>query len=208
MQPKDDGILTRAAQGDLDAFGLLYEQYVERIYNYIYYRTGNSYDAEDLTERVFMRAMRHINTYHDRGLPFSAWLYRIAHNLVANWHRDNNRRKEIPIDESMFDYRQGQHPESELLHLEERERLLHVIRSLPDDRQQLLILKFVEHLSNTEIGQVMGKSEGAVKSLYHRTLLVMRDNFGVNIIDQDLSEEKGERIDQFSEVVGDLADTE
>jgi RNA polymerase sigma-70 factor, ECF subfamily len=208
VQPKDDGILTRAAQGDLDAFGLLYEQYVERIYNYIYYRTGNSYDAEDLTERVFMRAMRHINTYHDRGLPFSAWLYRIAHNLVANWHRDNNRRKEIPIDESMFDYRQGQHPESELLHLEERERLLHVIRSLPDDRQQLLILKFVEHLSNTEIGQVMGKSEGAVKSLYHRTLLVMRDNFGVNIIDQDLSEEKGERIDQFSEVVGDLADTE
>ena len=208
MQPKDDGILTRAAQGDLDAFGLLYEQYVERIYNYIYYRTGNSYDAEDLTERVFMRAMRHINTYHDRGLPFSAWLYRIAHNLVANWHRDNNRRKEIPIDESMFDYRQGEHPESELLHLEERERLLHVIRSLPDDRQQLLILKFVEHLSNTEIGQVMGKSEGAVKSLYHRTLLVMRDNFGVNIIDQDLSEEKGERIDQFSEVVGDLADTE
>ena len=208
MQPKDDGILTRAAQGDLDAFGLLYEQYVERIYNYIYYRTGNSYDAEDLTERVFMRAMRHINTYHDRGLPFSAWLYRIAHNLVANWHRDNNRRKEIPIDESMFDYRQGQHPESELLHLEERERLLRVIRSLPDDRQQLLILKFVEHLSNTEIGQVMGKSEGAVKSLYHRTLLVMRDNFGVNIIDQDLSEEKGERIDQFSEVVDDLADTE
>ena len=208
MQPKDDGILTRAAQGDLDAFGLLYEQYVERIYNYIYYRTGNSYDAEDLTERVFMRAMRHINTYHDRGLPFSAWLYRIAHNLVANWHRDNNRRKEIPIDESMFDYRQGEHPESELLHLEERERLLHVIRSLPDDRQQLLILKFVEHLSNTEIGQVMGKSEGAVKSLYHRTLLVMRDNFGVNIIDQELSEEKGERIDQFSEVVGDLADTE
>ena len=208
MQPTDDGILARAAQGDLDAFGSLYEQYVERIYNYIYYRTGNSYDAEDLTERVFMRAMRHINTYHDRGLPFSAWLYRIAHNLVANWHRDNNRRKEIPLDESLFGYHQGEHPESELLHLEERERLLHVIRSLPDDRQQLLILKFVEHLSNSEIGQVMGKTEGAVKSLYHRTLLVMRDNFGVNVLDLDLSEKPSEKIDQFSEVSDNLANAE
>ncbi len=185
MLSTDETILAQASQGDLDAFGALYERYVERIYNYIYYRTGNTYDAEDLTERVFMRAMRHIGNYNDRGLPFSAWLYRIAHNLVANWHRDNKRRKEIPLDESQFSHNQGDQPEAELIRLEERERLLRVIRYLPDERQNLLILKFVEHLSNSEIGQIMGRTEGAVKSLYHRTLLSMRDELGVNLPEND-----------------------
>jgi RNA polymerase sigma-70 factor (ECF subfamily) len=74
----DDAVLERAIQGDSEAFGALYERYVGRIYNYIYYRTGNVYDAEDLTERVFMRALRHIRNYNHRGLPFSAWLYRIG----------------------------------------------------------------------------------------------------------------------------------
>jgi RNA polymerase sigma-70 factor (ECF subfamily) len=89
----DDVVLQQAIQGEQEAFGLLYERYVERIYSYIFYRTGNTYDAEDLTEKVFFRAMHHISTYRNQGLPFSAWLYRIAHNLVANWHRDNSRRK-------------------------------------------------------------------------------------------------------------------
>lgn len=175
----DDQALALAAQGDKEAFGVLYERYVGRIFNYIYYRTGNTYDAEDLTERVFFRAMRHIGNYRDRGLPFSAWLYRIAHNLVANWHRDNSRRKEIPLDEGLFNPQRGEHPEHELLRSEERERLLAAIRCLPPERQQLLILKFVEHLSNAEIGIIMGRTEGAVKSLYHRTLLTMRDELEV-----------------------------
>jgi RNA polymerase sigma-70 factor, ECF subfamily len=174
----DEVVLTQASQGDRDAFGVLYERYVTRIYNYIYYRTGNSSDAEDLTARVFFRAMHHIRNYRDRGLPFSAWLYRIAHNLVANWHRDNSRRKEIPLDEGFMSRTLGEHPEYELLQLEERERVARLIRSLPAERQQLLILKFVEHLSNAEIGQIMGRTEGAVKSLYHRTLLSLRDELG------------------------------
>jgi RNA polymerase sigma-70 factor (ECF subfamily) len=74
----DEVVLAQAAQGDADAFGALYTRYVSRIYTYIYYRTGNSADAEDLTARVFFRAMRHIGTYRDRGLPLSAWLYRIG----------------------------------------------------------------------------------------------------------------------------------
>ncbi len=173
----DDIALAKAANGDGDAFGILYERYVDRIYNYIYYRTGNPYDAEDLTARVFFRAMRHIGNYHDRGLPISAWLYRIAHNLVANWHRDNSRRKEIPYVEGLLRHEQSLHPEHELLSSEEKQRLLQVIRKMPPDRQQLLILKFVDHLSNAEIGQIMGRTEGAVKSLYHRTLLSLRDEF-------------------------------
>jgi RNA polymerase sigma-70 factor (ECF subfamily) len=170
-----DHFLKDAIAGDADAFGVLYECYINRIYNYVYYRTGNKYDAEDLTERVFFKAMEHINNYQDYGLPFSAWLYRIAHNLVANWHRDNSRRKEIPIDERLVTSNISEHPEKELVHLEEREYLMRVIQNLPEDRQQLIILKFVDHMSNAEIGEVLGRTEGAIKSLYHRTLLSLRE---------------------------------
>lgn len=173
----DELALKRAAQGDQEAFGILYDRYVGRIYSYIYYRTGNQHDAEDLTARVFFRAMRHVENYKDRGLPLSAWLYRIAHNLVANWHRDNSRKKEIPLDEIILVRHSGELPEAVLIDNEEKENLLLVIHRLPSDRQQLIILKFVEHMSNAEIGQVMGKSEGAVKSLYHRTLLSLRGDF-------------------------------
>jgi RNA polymerase sigma-70 factor, ECF subfamily len=171
----DEEDLKRAAQGDGVAFGALYERYVGRIYNYIYYRTGNTFEAEDLTEKVFMRALHHIGNYRDRGVPFSAWLYRIAHNLVANWHRDNSRRKEISLDESGLMLTHGEYPEQQLISLEERERLVRLIRKQPSERQQLIILKFVEHMSNAEIGVIMRRSEGAVKSLYHRTLLALRE---------------------------------
>ncbi len=175
LEISDDIALAQAGEGSREAFGILYERYVGRIYNYIYYRTGNQADAEDLTARVFFRAMHHIQNYQNRGLPFSAWLYRIAHNLVANWHRDNSRRPEIALDDGMIVQQHGQeHPESALLKSEEQERLLRLIRRLPPDRQQLLILKFVDHQSNAEIGQIMGRTEGAVKSLYHRTLLSLR----------------------------------
>jgi RNA polymerase sigma-70 factor (ECF subfamily) len=166
--------LNRAIQGDHEAFGKLYEDYVERIFNYVYYRTGNQHDAEDLTARVFFRAMRRIPQYQERGLPVSAWLYRIAHNLVANWHRDRGRRPEISLDEGFTAIPHSEHPETTLLHIEEQDHLLQIIRDLPPDRQQLIILKFVEHMSNSDIGLIMGKTEGAVKSLYHRTLLSLR----------------------------------
>ena len=174
----DETALAEAVKGDQEAFGILYERYVGRIYNYVYYRTGNHHDAEDLTARVFYRAIRNISNYQDRGLPLSAWLYRIAHNLIANWHRDKSRRPEILLDEGLAFYQSPEHPETTLLQNEERDRLLKMIRHLPPERQQLLILKFVEHLSNAEIGQVMGRTEGAVKSLYHRTLLSLRGDLG------------------------------
>jgi RNA polymerase sigma-70 factor (ECF subfamily) len=168
-------ILARASQGDREAFGSLYEQYVERIFNYVYYRTGNVHDAEDLTARVFYRAMHHIQNYTDRGVPFSAWLYRIAHNLIANWHRDRSRHQEIPLDDAPSLHYKGDPPETALLQGQDREALLKLIRHLPAERQHLLILKFVENMSNTEIGEIMNRSEGAVKSLYHRTLLALRE---------------------------------
>jgi len=167
-------ILSQAIGGDLDAFSQLYQEYVGRIYNYVYYRTGNSFDAEDLTAKVFQRALAHIHSYEDKGVPFSAWLYRIAHNLVANWHRDNSRKKEVSIEENLGLYHQEDHPEIVLVQNQDNEVLLKAIRKLPAERQQLIILKFVDRLSNAEIGEIMDKSEGAIKSLYHRTLISLR----------------------------------
>lgn len=178
-------VILRAAQGDSEAFSVLYERYVRRIYSYIYYRTGNIHDAEDLTERVFHRALHHIRNYQYQGLPFSAWLYRIAHNLVANWHRDNQRRKEVPIEGRIYQSFSAEHPESALERNQEIERLLKAIQKLPPERQNLIILKFVEQLSNEEIAKIMGRSEGAIKSLYHRTLLSLRDALGVDIEEEE-----------------------
>jgi RNA polymerase sigma-70 factor (ECF subfamily) len=171
----DESALVERAKTDQIAFGELYERYVKRIYNYIYYRTGNHQDAEDLTARVFHRALQHIGSYVDRGVPFSAWLYRIAHNLVVNWHRDRGRRKMVPLDDMVLSPFSSQAPEHLAERNEQQEELLQAIGKLPDDRQQLLILKYVDRLSNAQIGQIMGRSEGAIKSLYHRTLIALRD---------------------------------
>jgi RNA polymerase sigma-70 factor (ECF subfamily) len=170
----DDVELVRWAKDDNEAFGELYRRYVKKIYNYIYYRTHNHHDAEDLTARVFYRAMSHIQDYTDRGVPFSAWLYRIAHNLVANWHRDRGRRQIISLEEYIGNSLQGEAPEPQVEANEDKTALLNAIKQLPEERQQLIVLKYVDQLSNAEIGTIMDRTEGAVKSLYHRTLLALR----------------------------------
>ena len=171
-----DTVLVARAKSEPEAFGALYERYVNKIYSYIFYRTGNQADAEDLTAKTFYRAMQHMRHYEERGLPFSAWLYRIAHNLVANWHRDRGRRQMVSLDE-LYSLAVGEGPEHAVERQERTSTLLGVIRELPAERQELLILKFVEHLSNAEVGQIMGRSEGAIKSLYHRTLLSLRESY-------------------------------
>lgn len=167
--------LVERAKTDREAFGQLYELYYGRMYNYVYFRTSNVVEAEDLTARTFERALNHIGNYQDQGVPFSAWLYRIAHNLVANWYRDNSRRTFVAIEDVSNWVVTDHGPEFAAQLTEDRERLLEVINRLPGDRQELLMFKFVDRLSNAEIGEIMGRSEGAVKSLYHRTLLAMRD---------------------------------
>lgn len=174
MSESEESLVERAKE-DPAAFGLLYERYVDRIYNYIFHRTGNPHDAEDLTARTFYRALTNIRGYTSRGAPFSAWLYRIAHNLVANWHRDQSRRQVIPLDELVAARQEKRPPDQMAEQWEEEQALREAIRRLHPDRQLLLILKFSEGMSNAEIGQVLGRSEGAIKSLYHRTLVALRE---------------------------------
>jgi RNA polymerase sigma-70 factor, ECF subfamily len=171
-----DTELVVLAKDSQDAFGVLYERYIEKIYKYIYYRTGNHQDAEDLTAAVFHRALGHIESYTERGVPFQAWLYRIAHNLVANWHRDRGRRKIIPLDEFVSSGLHVDAPDVAAEDNEERQQLLDAIARLPEERQQLLYLKFVSGLSNADVGEILDRTEGAIKSLYHRTLIALRDD--------------------------------
>ena len=171
----DESTLIAEARQDKEAFGKLYQMHVDRIYSYVYYRTGSRVDAEDLTARVFVRAIQHIDRYQDQGAPFSAWLYRIARNLLSNWYRDQSRRKLVSLD-SVAQRQVLDSPELAAEIGEDREALLSAIRRLPSDRQELLILKYVERLPNTEIGRILDRSEGAIKSLYFRTLSSLRDD--------------------------------
>jgi RNA polymerase sigma-70 factor (ECF subfamily) len=166
-----------AVTGNTEAFTYLYEQNVTRIYNYIFYRVGSEVDAEDITARVFHKAFDHIDRYEEKGIPFSAWLYRIAHNLTANWYRDTRRKKEVSLEDQLDLPHQGDLPERAVEQNQEKDLLLKAIRRLPQDRQQLILLKFLEDLSNAEIAIIMGRTEGAIKSLYHRSLLSLREEF-------------------------------
>jgi len=175
----EEEALINLARKDPVAFGQLYERYIERIYNYVYFRTGNVNDAEDLTARVFFKAMTKIGTYRHMGLPFSACLYRIAHNLVANYHRDNARKREISLEGETQTQFLGMPDHSEINYHKKQEidRMMKLINDLPKVRQELIILKFIDKMSNVEIGKILHKSEGAVKSMYHRTLLELREKF-------------------------------
>jgi len=170
-------LILLASEGDSEAFGALYERYIDQIYNYIFFRTSNGKDAEDICSRVFIRALRHIERYEDRGYPFSAWLYRIAHNLVVNWYRDSERSEEIPLAEQYPPPTIDGTVEERIEKADEEDRLMAIINSLPEDRKELLILKHVEGLTNSEIGQIMDRTEGAIKALYHRTLESLRDDY-------------------------------
>lgn len=175
MSDEAEAALIERAKSDPEAFGELYERYVDRIYNYIYYRVGNAHDAEDLTARVFYRVLKALPRYVDRGAPFASWLYRIAHNLVANFHRDQKRRPTLPIDDLPLTSRHRDAPEQTVERHDEARSLWNVINQLNEDRRELLMLKFGDGLSNAQIGQIMGRTEGAIKSLYHRTLVSLRE---------------------------------
>ncbi len=173
---ENEAALVERARIEPGAFGQLYERYIDRVYSYIYHRVGNAQDAEDLTARTFYRALDKLNQYEDRGLPFSAWLFRIAHNLTANWHRDHSQRHFLSLDRLWSHGTDKDAPEVQVAQQEEQEALLEAIDRLPEERRNLLQYKFGMSLSNLEIGEMMNKSESAIKSLYFRTLAALRQD--------------------------------
>lgn len=169
MTTRED-VLVERAKRDRQAFSDLYQQYASRIYNYIYQRTGSTVEAEELTATVFLRALSHLDSYQPRGQSFGTWLFTIAHNLLVNWYRDRERQgapllREVSGSEDVA---------AALATAEEVALMQRAVAGLPEERQQLIFLKYVDGLSNAEIGRVMGRSEGAIKSLLHRTLRALR----------------------------------
>ncbi|MGE3411591.1 MAG: RNA polymerase sigma factor [Dehalococcoidia bacterium] len=163
-----------------DAFSALYEAYAPRVYRYLLSRTSRPAEAEELTSRTFLNALTRLDTYRGgRGArsglggtdPFGSWLMSIAHNLLVNWYRDRGRRPPIaPLDDALTVPTEGPDPQSTLEMGEDVQRVREAVRMLPADRQRLLALKYVEGLTNAQIGDRMGRSEGAIKALHHRTL--------------------------------------
>ena len=170
-------LIARAAE-DPEAFGELYRNYVDRIYNYHYRHTSNRDVAEDLTSRTFYRALRSLHRYRDKkGATFQSWLFRIAHNLVVNWYRNTSRHPKVSTDRLGALPADHGNPHQIVEESEAHRRMLAMIEDLPEDRKTVILLKYVEKLTNAEIGQVLNRTEGAIKALYYRTLQSLRGAF-------------------------------
>ncbi len=170
----DDGRLVEAAiAGDAEAFGLLYERYVDQVFRYLYYRIGERATAEDLVSEVFLRAWQKVRDYRHRGLPFAAWLYRIAHNLLVDHRRREGRRPTLPLKPDPEVKLASDGPTS-IRDALARADLEAAIAKLPDDQQQVIVLRFVLGMSADEVAATMGKSRGAVEALQHRALKNLR----------------------------------
>jgi RNA polymerase sigma-70 factor (ECF subfamily) len=164
---RDEQRLVEAAKRDPEAFGELYDDYFEKIYGYIYRKTGDRQWAEDLTAETFTKALANINRYTHTGQPFVAWLYRIAANLVTDHYRA--KRPVTPLEEIDLPA-SGDGPEEAALRWDEQQRIAKAIETLSSDQQDVILLRFSSGLKLREIAQVVGKTEGAVKALMFRAL--------------------------------------
>ncbi len=166
----DDRPLIEAAQADPARFVDLYDRYVDRVYAFVSRRTHDRAAAEDVTSEVFQQALAHLGRFEWRGVPFVAWLLRIASNeLVDRWRRDGRESHDLPAD--VPDAR-------ELEELERRIILFQLVDRLPDGQRQVIHMRFVEERSIREIAAALGRSEGAVKQLQLRALENLRKGMG------------------------------
>jgi RNA polymerase sigma-70 factor (ECF subfamily) len=160
----------RAAQADRAAFELLYRRYLSRVYGYAFYQLADHHDAEDATERTFLAALDALGTYRERGSTFRAWLFRIAHNTIANMHRSRRRRRQEPIPPDPAWPAPNADPAGLVSRADELRAAMRAVAALPQERRQVILLRFVDGLSAAEIGEVLGRSPGAVRVLQHRAL--------------------------------------
>ena len=159
-----------AAQADGAAFATLYRRYLDRVYGYAFYQLGDHHDAEDVTERIFLAALRALPDFHDQGSTFRAWLFRIAHNTIANAHRSRARRRTEPLPDDFQRAAPNADPAGQVALADELREIRLAVAQMPDDRRQVILLRFVDDLSTAEIAEVLDRSPGAVRVLLHRSL--------------------------------------
>jgi RNA polymerase sigma-70 factor, ECF subfamily len=166
-------LVARGQQGDRDALEELYLIHFDRIYSYLHVSVGNRHDAEDLTTQTFLKMLEKIGSFKWRSAPFSAWLFRIAHNLAMDHFRARRRwQPEEEVPEAPGE----EEPSAELVAMQTigRESMLKLIDRLSPEQQQVLTLKFVFNLPNAEVAAILDKTEGAIKSLQHRALVSLQ----------------------------------
>ncbi len=168
----DSALIARAQRGEAEAFGELYERYLDPIYRYLHSWVGNSGDAEDLTETVFLRSFQALPRYQDRGLPFSAFLYRVARNVLVDHHRQ--RRVEEPIEESDHQGGGPRELDEALIHRERTAAVRKALASLPPDYGEVIRLRLLLGLPTGTVAAWMGRSEAAARVLLFRALKALR----------------------------------
>ena len=172
-EPRIIALVGRAVARDQVAFGQLYDHYLDQVYRYMYYRTGNRPDAEDLTEQVFLKVWAGIERFRWQGKPFVAWLYTVAHNVAIDW-----RRRVSPTD-SLDD---GDHPidvecasaTNAMIEWIDADLLSQAIKRLTPEQQQVITLKFIAGFDTAQVAQLMDKREGTVRALQLRALQSLR----------------------------------
>ena len=168
----EDSLVQRAKQHDQEALAQLYEENFDRIYRYVVLKIGDRTEAEDITQQVFLKALQSISAFKWKGVPFSAWLYRIAHNQVVDYLRRKTKRTTVPLNESI-----KSSDDDPVLAAERNinmESLSLATRKLTRAQQEVISLRFVGELPVAQVAKVMGKSEGAVKALQHSAILSLR----------------------------------
>lgn len=165
-------LVQSAIKRDRGAFGRLYDLHVNSIYKHIYYRLGKQSDAEDLCAEVFLRAWQAIDRYNPRGVPFRAWLFRIANNLIIDRHRTT--KQWLPLDKITVQPSGLNDPVAVAEMKLDRDELRRAILLLKPEHQQVIVLRFVDDLSAAEVASAIGKSEGAVRVIQHRALKELR----------------------------------
>ena len=169
----EESLVRRAQENDSQAFAQLYEAYFDRIYRYISMRIRNETEAQDLTQQVFLKLLKSISSYKSRGVPFSSWLYRIAHNLVIDFFRQQNKKATVDI-EGLPLPDTGEDPQHMMEKQIDIEELKVATRKLTPAQQEVMALRFTSEMSIAECAQIMGKSEGAIKALQHAAVLALR----------------------------------
>ncbi|MFH1003265.1 MAG: sigma-70 family RNA polymerase sigma factor [Chloroflexota bacterium] len=170
--PDEESLVLRAQQRDEAAFSQLYETYFDKIYRYVALKIGDRVEAEDITQQVFLKALQSISSFRWKGVPFSAWLFRIAHNQLVDWLRKQGQRTSVPIDDIPLTSDSDPQRAAELSL--DIERLAVATRQLTRAQQEVISLRFAGELSVAEVAQAMGKSPGAVKALQHSAIANLR----------------------------------
>ncbi len=175
---EDEAVLIEAAKLDPAAFEPLYQRYMTRVYRYLYFRVGNAEDAADLTQQVFLKVLHALPSYRMRGVPFAAWLFRIAHDTVSDMYRREKRAVSLSWDFFADDELLSTDVDPELLILRQEQlvQLNRLLHQLDPFKLDLLVLRFSGGLSGTEIALVVGKSQAAINKQLSRTLHYLKEH--------------------------------